>query len=38
MNPGVPEPNAWQVVAERLGIEGPAGEGAEEEQEQPMVT
>ena len=38
MNPGVPEPSAWQVVAERLGIEVPAGEGVEEEQEQPMVT
>ena len=38
MNPDVPEPNAWQVVAERLGIEVPTGEGVEEAQEQPMVT
>ena len=38
MNPGVPEPIAWQVVAERLGIELPSGEGVEEANEPSMVT
>lgn len=29
MNPGVPEPVVWQVVAARMGIEVPAAEGTE---------